>query len=156
MCARWVLSTLDLSGALQRGRSAHGADDGVAGHGSRSRPPSRAEGRSRPEGRYRRRRAAPAGNRTGVVCVFGSESNATNVELVRRWSQLGFDTSLMSPSDDPPPGAVVLGRLDVLPTLDGIEPGLRELGDIERQGAAVVLNPAGALISVHDKLVTAR
>jgi RimK family alpha-L-glutamate ligase len=109
-----------------------------------------------PEGGYRRRRAAPAGNRTGVVCVFGSESNATNVELVRRWSRLGFDTSLMSPSDNPPPGAVVLGRLDVLPTLDGIEPGLRELGDIERQGAAVVLNPAGALISVHDKLVTAR
>ena len=103
-----------------------------------------------------RRPATPAGTRPGVVCVLGSGSNRTNVELVRRWSRSGLDTVLVSPSDEPPPDAVVLGRLDVLPTLDGIEPGLRELRDLERRGAVVVLNPAAVLVAVHDKLVTAR
>lgn len=102
------------------------------------------------------RPSVPVGRRAGTVCVFGSGSNRTNVELVRRWKRSGLDAVLMSPSDEPPPGAVVLGRLDVLATLDGIEPGLRELRDLEREGAVVVLNPAAALTAVHDKLVTAQ
>jgi RimK family alpha-L-glutamate ligase len=52
-------------------------------------------------------------------------------------------------------GDVALDRLDVLPGLDGIDGGLRSLGELEARGVRV-LNPASALIGAHDKLVTAR
>ena len=52
-------------------------------------------------------------------------------------------------------GDVAVGRLDVLPGLDGIDGGLRALGELEARGVRV-LNPASALIAAHDKLVTAR
>jgi RimK family alpha-L-glutamate ligase len=52
-------------------------------------------------------------------------------------------------------GDVAVGRLDVLPGLDGIDGGLRSLGELEARGVRV-LNPASALIAAHDKLVTAR
>jgi RimK family alpha-L-glutamate ligase len=53
------------------------------------------------------------------------------------------------------PGDVAVGRLDVRPGLDGIDGGLRSLGELEARGVRV-LNPASALIAAHDKLVTAR
>jgi RimK family alpha-L-glutamate ligase len=53
------------------------------------------------------------------------------------------------------PGDVAIGRLDVVPTLDGVEPGLLELLLLERAGFAV-LNPARALLACHDKWRTAR
>lgn len=52
-------------------------------------------------------------------------------------------------------GDVVIGRLDVLPTLDGVEAGLFDLLLVEHAGVRVV-NSARSLVAAHDKLVTAR
>ena len=53
------------------------------------------------------------------------------------------------------PGDVALGRLDVLPTLDGIDDGMWVLGALEAR-RVVVLNDAAALFATHDKLLTAQ
>jgi RimK family alpha-L-glutamate ligase len=90
-----------------------------------------------------------------MVVVFGTASNTTNVELVRHWRTGGIDATLAPRVDGLFECDVVVGRLDVVPTLDGVEPGLLTLLRLERRGTAVV-NPAFALLAVHDKLLTAR
>src|SRR5918996_1062284 len=53
------------------------------------------------------------------------------------------------------PGDAAVGRLDVLPTLDGMDDGLWALGALSARGV-VVLNDPSALLGSHDKLLTAR
>jgi [lysine-biosynthesis-protein LysW]--L-2-aminoadipate ligase len=96
-----------------------------------------------------------AGN---LVAIVGTASNKTNLELAAAWRELGLDARLMTAREALARlhvGDVAVGRLDVLPTLDGVEPGLFDLFRLERARARV-LNRASALVDVHDKLRTAR
>jgi len=67
------------------------------------------------------------------------------------WERLSPDDALRELR----PGDAALGRLDVLPTLDGIADGMWVLGALEAR-RVVVLNDAAALFATHDKLLTAR
>jgi RimK family alpha-L-glutamate ligase len=92
------------------------------------------------------------------VAIIGRDANKTNVALVRRWRAHGLDARLLSPSEARRvlrPGDVGVARLDVLPTLDGIEEGLFELLELAANGVRIV-NNARSLVNAHDKLRTGR
>ena len=104
------------------------------------------------------RSVRPARSHEPRLLVAGGESNETSPDLVAAWRERGFAVELVPPlrlraslreADS------VLARPDVLPTLDGVEPGLLELFLLERSGVRV-LNPAATLLGAHDKLRTAR
>jgi RimK family alpha-L-glutamate ligase len=88
--------------------------------------------------------------------VVGSRSTATNGLLVRALSGHGFDARFVQPARlnaVARRGDVVLGRLDVRRTLDGVEDGTWALRRAERRRIRV-LNPAPSLVTCHDKLQT--
>lgn len=82
---------------------------------------------------------------------------STNQGLLDAAATLGLDGVVLTPEEAAcrlRAGDVALGRVDVLPTLDGAEPGLETLRRLDEKGV-VVLNRAGALLAAHDKLTTA-
>ena len=89
--------------------------------------------------------------------LIARESTPTN-ESITETVVDGVRWELMSPEealDELRPGDAALGRLDVLPTLDGIDDGMWAIGALEAR-RVVVLNDAPALFATHDKLLTAR
>lgn len=91
------------------------------------------------------------------LTIVANKVAPTNRRLLEAARALGLDAHVLPPQEAERRlgrGDVALGRLDVLPTLDGPEPGLRSLRALEERGV-LVLNRAGALLGVHDKLATA-
>lgn len=91
------------------------------------------------------------------IRVLGSPGNEGSVGLVRGWRELGLAAELVSGADalrTARPDDIVIGRLDVLPSLDGVEPGLLALLLLERRGTRV-LNNVDSLLGAHDKLRSA-
>jgi RimK family alpha-L-glutamate ligase len=92
-----------------------------------------------------------------ALLIAGALSPA-NVALHDTCRTLGVPSRLLPPglaARRARPGEIVLGRVDVRPTLDGVEPGLDALTRLEDEGF-LVLNRAGPLLDMHDKLRTAR
>jgi hypothetical protein len=94
-------------------------------------------------------------NRRDSVVVLGT-STETNCALVSAFAGLGYRAWLAEPSVPPRlgNGDIAVARLDVLPTLDGVEPGLWQLPRLARRGVEVMNGPL-ALLAAHDKLSTA-
>jgi RimK family alpha-L-glutamate ligase len=91
-----------------------------------------------------------------VWVVAEGQSTVTNELLVGALHEHGVPAELVRPakmSGLARPGDIVLGRLDIRPTLDGVEDGIWELRRVERMGIHV-LNPAPSLLACHDKLQT--
>ena len=92
-----------------------------------------------------------------LLAIVAQRRTATNVALAAA-APRGVDARILVPEQAASllqPGAVALGRLDVVDGLDGVEDGLWALGSLAARGV-VVLNRAGALLAAHDKLLTAK
>jgi RimK family alpha-L-glutamate ligase len=89
------------------------------------------------------------------VVIFGKETE-TNCALAAAFAEFGHRARLVDAATPPRlvRGDVAVGRVDVLPTLDGIEPGLWQLSRLEHHGV-LVLNRPVSLFAAHDKLTTA-
>jgi RimK family alpha-L-glutamate ligase len=100
--------------------------------------------------------AGDGGPVSRLAAIIGSRQQ-TNLDLVAAWQSHGVPAALVSPREASAllgPGDTALIRLDVLPTLDGIQDGLDEVDDVAKQGARV-LNGRRAIVAAHDKLLTA-
>lgn len=90
-----------------------------------------------------------------ILALIGTPTR-TNVDLAFAWRADGVDARILWPheafrllgADD-----VAITRLDVLPTLDGVEPGLELMDELERRGVRV-LNRTLGMLAAHDKLLT--
>ena len=92
-----------------------------------------------------------------LLAIVAPRRTATNVGLAAA-APRGVDARILSPHQAAAllqPGAVALGRLDVVDGLDGVEDGLWALGSLAARDVRV-LNRAGALLASHDKLLTTK
>ena len=92
-----------------------------------------------------------------LLAIVAQRRTATNVGLAAA-APRGVDARILSPHQAAAllqPGAVALGRLDVVDGLDGVEDGLWALGSLAARDVRV-LNRAGALLAAHDKLLTTK
>lgn len=92
-----------------------------------------------------------------MALLIAGRLTPTNVELLEAARGLGVPARLLPPElaeRRAQPGDIVLGRIDVRPTLDGPDPGLDSLRRLADDGF-LVLNTADALLAAHDKLETA-
>jgi RimK family alpha-L-glutamate ligase len=95
-----------------------------------------------------------AGRQVGLV----GWPQETNVLLAAAWAERGIPVELLEPEEALArlgPGDVAVSRIDVLSTLDGLQPGLDELRGLVAHGVRLV-NRVRPLLAAHDKLVTAR
>ena len=91
------------------------------------------------------------------VFLVAQALTPTNAGLLAAFRRAGVESKFVQPAAARRrvrAGDVVLARLDVAPSLDRVDDGLRDLDRLEARGAHV-LNPSGALLAAHDKLVTA-
>ncbi len=94
---------------------------------------------------------------SSAVAVVARRPEPSNTPLVAALRELGVAADLLLPEEATRRlggGDTAILRLDVLPTLDGIEPGLEHVPELERRGVRI-LNRPGSLIGAHDKLATA-
>lgn len=91
------------------------------------------------------------------IAVVAQSPTATNDALVRAGSGRAVWCALTPGEalERLEPGDCAIGRIDVLPTVDGVDEGLWALGTLEARGVTV-LNGAPSLLAAHDKLLTAR
>src|SRR3954452_14941732 len=92
-----------------------------------------------------------------LIAVVAHHENNTNLALAAA-APPGVDIEIVSPPDALAvlgPGDVALSRIDVLPSLEGIEPGVLEIGRLEAEGFGV-FNRLRAVLAMHDKLQTSR
>src|SRR5262245_36675011 len=93
-----------------------------------------------------------------AIYLLAGQPSGTNMALVEAWQRFGVDAMLLRPAEARwrvHATDTVLARLDVVASLDGVEPGLRELRRLERRGVRVFNSPS-ALRAMHDKLDTAQ
>jgi RimK family alpha-L-glutamate ligase len=91
------------------------------------------------------------------ILLFSGRAKDPDEGLVAAARRLGLDAAIVTPSEAlsrARPGDLVVNRLDVSPSLDGVEAGLGGLRRLERRGFRVV-NTARAQRAAHDKLITA-
>ena len=91
------------------------------------------------------------------LALVAQRATETNVALVAA-APHGLDFRILTPEravEALCATDAALGRLDVLPSLDGVDDGLWALGSLAARGVRT-LNRASALLSAHDKLLTAR
>jgi [lysine-biosynthesis-protein LysW]---L-2-aminoadipate ligase len=91
------------------------------------------------------------------LALIAHRQTETNLRLIEA-APRGVEMAILTPAETLgalAPSDVALARLDVLPTLDGIEHGGWEVARLEADGVQV-LNRLRVLLSMHDKLLTAR